>query len=549
MTTFVIAIVGCGPRGMYALDRLSSSLPEVPSHSVEILVFEPHRWTGAGPHYDPEQPDHLRMNFSNRLIDAWVPGDANVEHRSFRAWGDRLRLGLDPHGYAPRATVGRYLSDCFDLVMAELSDRADVHVIAERVEGVDRVGDRWRVSAETESLMADEVLLSTGHSLRTNRRAEGGVASVFPTSDPAGLQSISSGSTVAIRGLGLTFIDACLELTEGRGGVFGRADSGGVEYTPPGDDDIRIVAYSRTGRPMTPKADEAVVPAPEVTIATSAISRSLASGNGPLASSDVIRSLTDLAGAILDSGPRCRAHSRDDLARTLQDVLHPEPVSPVRPVVQMRADLLWATGRAGVGGVWAYGWAWRLLYPTLVSLVAHRRMDADWSSFADLGRAMERIAFGPPVENAEKMLALVDAGVLDLSLASNPTVSGHGTGGTLRLGDASVGFDVFVDAVLPSAGHVPGRTALYDRLFDRGHLSERNGGVHTTLAGRCIGSTGRPTTGLSAIGRLTEGSTLGNDTLSRTLHPQPDRWAAMVARRAKRELELTRSIDAESGRR
>ena len=47
-----------------------------------------------------------------------------------------------------------------------------------------------------------------------------------------------------------------------------------------------------------------------------------------------------------------------------------------------------------------------------------------------------------------------------------------------------------------------------------------------------IGPDGRRVPGLSVIGRATEDSVIGNDTLSRTLHPHADRWAARVVRRA-----------------
>jgi hypothetical protein len=42
------------------------------------------------------------------------------------------------------------------------------------------------------------------------------------------------------------------------------------------------------------------------------------------------------------------------------------------------------------------------------------------------------------------------------------------------------------------------------------------------------------TPGLAAIGRPTEDSVIGNDTLSRTLHPLADRWARRVLERSQR---------------
>ena len=47
----------------------------------------------------------------------------------------------------------------------------------------------------------------------------------------------------------------------------------------------------------------------------------------------------------------------------------------------------------------------------------------------------------------------------------------------------------------------------------------------------CIDAGGNLTRGLSAIGRPTEDSVIGNDTLSRSLHPHAERWAQRVVER------------------
>ncbi len=57
-------------------------------------------------------------------------------------------------------------------------------------------------------------------------------------------------------------------------------------------------------------------------------------------------------------------------------------------------------------------------------------------------------------------------------------------------------------------------------------------GLDIAPAAACIGAGGRPTRRLAAIGRPTEDSVIGNDTLSRTLHPHADRWARRVVERA-----------------
>ena len=91
-----------------------------------------------------------------------------------------------------------------------------------------------------------------------------------------------------------------------------------------------------------------------------------------------------------------------------------------------------------------------------------------------------------------------------------------------------------VDAVLPA----PGATAsgLLGALVQGGHARVLEGrrGLDVTTSGSCRGRDGNITPGLSAIGRPTEDSVIGNDTLSRSLHPHADRWARRVVERCRR---------------
>jgi uncharacterized NAD(P)/FAD-binding protein YdhS len=58
-------------------------------------------------------------------------------------------------------------------------------------------------------------------------------------------------------------------------------------------------------------------------------------------------------------------------------------------------------------------------------------------------------------------------------------------------------------------------------------------GIEVDAAGTCIGRDGSRRLGLAAIGRPTEDCVIGNDTLSRSLHPLADRWGRRVAERCR----------------
>ena len=169
--------------------------------------------------------------------------------------------------------------------------------------------------------------------------------------------------------------------------------------------------------------------------------------------------------------------------------------------------------------LWAIGHTWRALYPALVARLGDGGLrPLDWPAFHLLAAELERVAFGPSPLNAAKLLALVEAGVVDLS-----RVAGE------RPERGSI--DVLVDAVLPGPGRAsrPERAA---RRADRrpGHARTVTGrrGLDVDADGSCRSRDGSPSLGLAAIGRPTEDAVIGNDTLSRTLHPLSDRWARRV---------------------
>ena len=125
--------------------------------------------------------------------------------------------------------------------------------------------------------------------------------------------------------------------------------------------------------------------------------------------------------------------------------------------------------------------------------------------------------------------ALIDAGVVDPGLS-------HGrlelrSGSTwLTQADAEHRVDVVIDAVLPGPGVVGLAQPPIPGLLADGLVRVAAGrrGSELTPEILCVGAGGRPTPGLAAIGRPTEDWVIGNDTLSRTLHDEPDRWARRV---------------------
>lgn len=538
VSPLTVAIVGCGPKGLFALDALARHAGSSAAGArVAIDVYEPHPFPGAGPVYDPRQPPYLLMNFASSLIDAWGSDGADRApwRRTFEQWWSD-RHGAPPSLYAARADVGSYLADAFRRVCDHLPDAVTVRVIADIVTDVSSDAPGWRLRAGTATQAYDEVLVATGHATSwpgALDRARPGVTGVFPVDVELAPDRVAPGSRVAVRGFALTFIDAAIALTEGRGGRFvATPGAAPLAYARSGAEPAVILPYSRTGRPILAKPPPVAVPA---------VVDAVARGSGELAAlrsldlvADVVPVLARTTDAVMTA---VGANSEATREWWEGACAGRDPVPGDRLEVLSRSCDV-ADGMRPPDRACAMGQIWRGCYPQIVARLGHGGLAADdLPRFHRLAAVMERIAFGPPSINARKIVALAAAGIVDLTCPAGIAPVRVGDVWSLETVGASRVVDVVVDAVLAPPG-VPDPSGLGATLVRAGTVRRLAGGrgLDVDANGSCRSPAGHPTLGLASVGRPTEDAVIGNDTLSRTLHPIGERWASRVARRAARTL-------------
>ncbi len=460
-----IALVGAGPRALWAVEALADAAGAV---RPEVDVFDPHP-LGVGAAYDPAQPPWLRLNVTSAIVK--TGSGALDDWRRRRGEPDPL----DP--FPPRALVGAFLADAWQAV----GRRIGVRHVATRVT-VTPADRGWLVAGQR----YDHVLLATGHEPTWpgawSHRQPDAVA-VYPVTR---LDAIPDRADVAVRGAALTFLDAALALSEGRGGAF--TPSG---YAASGREP-RLRPFSPSGRFMEPKP---IIVPPGLDEPRAAGLAAIRADAGGVRT--VIATLRTTATAYLRA-----AGGAGDIDAVLAGT------DGGNPVADLRHSLAVATGAAAPHAPWAVGQAFRDLYPAIVASLGFERAD-DWPTFARVARTLERVAFGPPAVNAAKLLALVDAGVVAAPVRDTGAAACH------------------VDAVLPPPGVVPG--SLAEDLVRRGVADIARGrrGLRTDAAGFVPGRAG-----LAVVGRVTEDVVIGNDTLSRALHEVVPRWAERVLHHA-----------------
>jgi FAD-NAD(P)-binding len=603
-----VAIVGLGPKGLYCLERLLAEVNARPlRRALHINLFNRSAHFGAGPIYDPEQPEYILVNVSVGEIDLWTAEDPPIvagRGPSFMSWYEetfRPEKPLTGKEYLSRAVVGRYLIDGFRRVLKHPPPGVTISCRVGEVVDIRRDGLAYQMefvdtSGRAEKIRSDKILLATGHSrlvpgveerrykaFAARHRGAAFIPFVYPVVKTMG--PIPVGARVAMKGTGLTFIDAVLELTEGRGGRFVRSADGSLSYTAGGREPSSIMPFCRSGLPMAPKADDLPTSMRPLTFFTP---KALAELRLRMAGEklDLERDLWPLFElemelhyyrVVMGEGDeRKRLESCGGDAQRMREVIdaylraHPTLERfDYRRALDPAAGLRFKSGkeftsfverymeqeieRARLGqsacGVKSAIDTWYEVRKEIGSVLrfggltpeSHRKLIEHYFP------RFKRIVFGPPIINIEKLLALVRAGLVDFSVARNPRVLTVENLGCFELRCEEIHgavkqAEILIDAKYPTQNILREMSPLYRNLQRRGIArAYENRALSPNGSGYCPGAIdttegsnflvdgeGVGNEDISVIGIPTEGNLVGNKTITRDSYPGI--WAREVVR-------------------
>lgn len=604
--TPVVAIVGVGPKGLYCLESLIAEFRSHPLPTgLQVAIFNKDDHFGASPIYDPDQPSYLLSNVRAKELDLWDTSDpAKPDGPGFIRWYDtqfRPSTPVDPDSYPPRALVGRYLVHGFQRLMSSLPPGVRVSRFTAEVIDIVPAPDGYRMTFDDsagrrDELVADKVMLSTGHStIRPARRERlyqsfadrhpwtSYIRHAYPVEER--LSTVPAGACVAMKGAGLTFVDAVLALTEGRGGLFKREPNGTLWYLMSGQEPKSIIPFCHTGLPILPKPWDYPSTSRELTFVTDARLRALRRARGgKLDLAEDIWPLVELEmelryyrTAMTDPKDRRDLEECGDDDRAMRRVIsaflasRPE-VEPFDygPILDPLGGRRFETGsqyhlfierylqqeidhaRLGLASspVRAAVSMWFEIRAALKPFVAHGGLNSHSHRLLveDLFPLFKRVVFGAPIVNIEKILALAKADILDFSVARNPeVVANHATGcfelTTNSPANASAHAEILVDARYPTVEISRDETHLYWRLRRRGMIREfKNVSTETAYATGAIDMSkenhyvidegGKANTDIAVCGAPTEGNLIGNFVINR------DGYAPVWARNILNQLRV-----------
>jgi hypothetical protein len=554
-----IAIVGLGPWGVCALERVVSTARQglPPGVEVEVHVIEPGT-PGSGV-YDVTQPDYLLLNSSCGAISLYpfVEGEDEPSYavglydwarsEGYRWVGEACAVdpagrAIEPGDFLPRRLMGEYLH-WFYLALVAAAPAA-VRVFFHPTAAIDLVAAR---DGGEEVHLADGEIVAVDHVVVTS---------------------------------GLVAFDVVTALTIGRGGAHVR-EGDGLRYVPDGREPL-IQLFSRSGLPATGKASIGAEPAaePAPAVATpEALDRLSGRATGTRRQVDMRRELLPIlfaemtvryyaqaaanVGSAADGaavreqlalaweegrfeaavatlgarlgefdaeamffGHHPKFESRDDYERYVHRILgedlreSSDPSSPVKAA----ADVF-RVFRDPVRSVVEYGG---------LSLESYLDFNADIRS------RMNRLVAGPPALRIRQLLALMDAGIVQIPYGPAPAVGPAGDGAGFeptrtRISSTALREAHAADVDIVIRGHLDdpriegSASSLLTRLYTRGRISQFRygtvnvGSVDLTPDSHPIDIDGRPQARIWMFGVLTEGIRHFNQYI-----PSPNRGSRAV---------------------
>lgn len=555
-----VAVVGLGSWGLCLLERLVRQARGA-STAVVIHVVEP-GVPGSGV-YGVDQPDYLVLNNPCGQLSLYAAGDEGREPpyalglydwavRQGYTWlGDQCSRDprgrpVEPTDFLPRRILGEYLQWFFATLVADAPPNVEVCLHTDAA--VDLVaagrGRERVVLAGGGSIEVDHVLLTSGHTADEERDGLAPAVAFQPPYPVAPFEvAPAPGEKAVISGMGLVAYDLVAAMTIGRGGRFEAHGADRLRYRPSGREPV-LVLYSRTGIPPLAKAVGVGDPTGEYRPVICTAERLGRLRRGaidfrrdvlPLVLAEMqVRYWLRSTGnpATLDHLAQAWAEGRFDAAVAGFGSYDPRghfdggltlPMLAAKDYQEQVYDLVEADLDETLAGparspLKAALETTRILRDGLRSVVEYKALTLD--SYLDFQRnirpRINRIEAGPPLVRSQQLLALLDAGVVRLTVGPSPELRPVPGGGAAvrstalqRSNEERVATAIRGHLDLPSLAGTA--SPLLARLRDGGRLQPLRygevavGSVAIDERFHPLDGEGRSQETISVLGVLTEG--------------------------------------------
>ncbi|WP_282063855.1 FAD/NAD(P)-binding protein [Roseobacter litoralis] len=571
---FDLAIVGLGPRGHYALERFVQELSRADTvKAARILLFEETEQMGNGPVWDLSQPDSNWSNVNDRILELPERSEINFgtaliegfpSYHDWAANNPTARSVDNSDHYPPRNVVGAYLHKRFDTLLGPLVEHGIAKLIHGSANAVALTETGACVTTHSGAqYLADQVLLTVGHQpTHLDPQIEAWQAAIgkrdalclfdepYPVRPIVNAAKTDTDNSIAIRGYGLATIDVVRAIALAHGSFTLRDEQlCELTFTPTETSVPTIIPFSLDGLPMGPKPvteqlDRQFAPSEKV---LEALGRELSDPKLQTRATGKAF-LLDAITSVIVKVFLGLANKRDDApldGDTLHDLIqawiedqargHKYFLDTDQPPIEFLKNLVqMANGNAAVSLDYCIGQVWRHCHPTIYRSLSHGALNEDVLAEIILtDESMKRYAFGPPMESLQQLIALYEAGMLELDYLADPDITVTDQGWVLTSGDNRTVAQIMVNAVLDAPKITDVRSPLIEGLLQDGLVAPVHDelGVATTADGYVI-SQNENVLPIAVLGRLAKGTIIGVDAILECFGERPRIWASSAAKRA-----------------
>ncbi|WP_378187486.1 FAD/NAD(P)-binding protein [Aquimarina sp. W85] len=590
----VIGIIGFGPKGLYGLERLLAFYKQQGfKQKVTIHLFNNNNHFGSGAVYQTDQPSYLLMNYANMYIDMWPknsPTPIVQNPLNFTAWyinryGGKKEIIETTN--APRRLVGEYLEQGFKALLDNIPKNITIVQHIAEIDTIEKIHSQYYLSGTDEAgkrftvpSKFDNLLVTTGH--QRDYAASGSmyhkcskgayIDFVYPVQ--TNLSKIKEDATVAVKGMGLTFIDTMLALTEGREGKFIKIDNS-YSYSKSGKEPKVLYPFSRSGLPMIPRAPvvkgehetgkpvyfekeylkytknkrkkvqvdfkNSLLPAIEKDIQFAYYQKLFAIKEESLIFDETYTNILDKIDQFHQRYPKEKRFSLE----TLLNPIPKDEYTHEAVIIYIKNNLKAIEIYGAQAPIQMAVSVWRNISPLFNELYSFGGLTAASQEDFDTNFAghFNRVAYGAPVINMKKLVVLADMGMVKFEFGKSPAFEIIKTKKTIRLTTSdkklTIDCDQLINARIPKTNIMAEKTQLFKKLCRQDLAYEfinstnndhyKPGCLVINCYGQLMTKNDDVVESITLYGTPTEGITFDNDTLSRERNDFASHWAKKYA--------------------
>lgn len=567
-----IAIIGVGPRGGYAFERLILELTRKNNlTNIHISLFEQTGDFGNGQVYDLHQDATNWLNITERVLD--LNGRESIEtdlltiksFPSYKEWAskDYSKISKErPDTYPPRSKMGNFLSERLQSLLKPLVQSGITSLYQESVQEVKWLKNN-KLVIHTDKVTHegfDEILLTIGHQptilSKQIKKWENFVSSEknihlfkspYPISSFLQNKNLNELSTIGIRGFGLAMIDVARAIANKFGEFVTINDMSKIcEFKAKQPIKNLLIPFSLDGLPPVPKPLNAGI---DNWFAPS--KKSLAAFKKQIGDKKVqkaaqspqflIDAFVTIASTIYNNLPNAIKTFRTkeienviDLWLKNQTYEHQLLYSTKQSAeASMRDYVAMATGEKSFSLDFCVGQVWRHCQPSLYKTLSFNECsDKVFAEIIALDESTKRYSYGPPVESIQQLLALSKIGILNLDFVKNPDIKLTHDGWNFNKEKKSINANLMIDSVLDSPKIKAVQSTLVQHLLSDNIMQAVHNdlGIETDENGYLISDDIHKKIPIALLGRLAKGTIIGVDAILECFGERPEQWALQAAK-------------------